>query len=162
MRAKQSHGNHRLLCRCTQGRNLSSSFFVNLDSGPGQGKKLWHVLRVYFDPEIDLYCCRTIATSSKKSFSATIVCTPPPPSWGDHHDIGGGFQGGQRTKRPGGDVLLQTKSSQTHMGKRTEGQAPATAWAFLTGWRRCMEGIPFIYLPRCHGIGWSHQSFIKR
>ena len=63
MRAKQSRGDPRLLCRYTQGRNISSSFFVNLDPCPVQGKKLWYVLRVYFDPQIDSYCCKTIACS---------------------------------------------------------------------------------------------------
>ena len=66
MRAKQSRGDPGLLCRYTQGRNISSSFFVNLDPCRGKGKKLWYVLRVYLDPEIDWYCCRTIATSLKK------------------------------------------------------------------------------------------------
>ena len=66
MRAKQICGDPRSLCRYAQGRNLSSSFFVNLDPCPGQGKKLWYVLRVYLDPEIDSYCCRTIAASPQK------------------------------------------------------------------------------------------------
>ena len=63
MRAKHSRGDPRSLCRYTQGRNISSYFFVNIDPCPGQGKKLWYVLRVYLDPEIDSYCRRTIAAS---------------------------------------------------------------------------------------------------
>ena len=66
MRATQSRGDPRLLYWNTQGRNISSSFFVNLDPCPGQGKKLCYVLRVYLDPEIDSYCCGSIAASSKK------------------------------------------------------------------------------------------------
>ena len=66
MRAKQSCGDPGSLCRYTQGRYISSSFIVNLDPCPGQGKKLWCILRVYLDPEIDSYCCRTITASSKK------------------------------------------------------------------------------------------------
>ena len=48
---------------------ISSSIFVNLDPYLGQWKKLWSILRVYLDPEIDLYCCRTIAASSKKTYN---------------------------------------------------------------------------------------------
>ena len=68
MRAKQSRGDPRSLRRYTQGRDISSSFFVNLDPCPAQRKKRWYVLRVYLDPEIDSYCCRTIAASSKKRY----------------------------------------------------------------------------------------------
>ena len=56
-----SRGDPKSLCRYTQGMNISCSFFVILDPCPWQGKKLWYVLRVYLDPEIDPYCCRTIA-----------------------------------------------------------------------------------------------------
>ena len=66
MRANQSRGDSRSLWRYIRGRNISSSFFVNLDPYPGQRKKLWSVLRVYSDPKIDSYCCRTIAASSTK------------------------------------------------------------------------------------------------
>ena len=59
--AKQSRGDPTLLCRYTQGRNKSCSFFVNLDPYPCQGKKLWYVLRVCLDPEIGSYYYRTIA-----------------------------------------------------------------------------------------------------
>ena len=63
MRAKQSRGDPRSLCGYAQGRNISSSFFVNLYPYPRQWKKLWYVLRVYSDPEIDSYCCRAIVAS---------------------------------------------------------------------------------------------------
>ena len=69
MRAEQSCGDPRSLCGYTQGRNISSSFFVNLDPCLGQGKKLWYVLRLYLDPEIDSYRCKTIPASSKKEIS---------------------------------------------------------------------------------------------
>ena len=55
----------RLLCRYTQGRNISCSFFVIFGRCPREGKKLWYVLRVYLDPEIDSYYCRTIAALKK-------------------------------------------------------------------------------------------------
>ena len=38
MKAKQSRGNPKSHCRYTQGRNISSYFFVNLDPCPGQGR----------------------------------------------------------------------------------------------------------------------------
>ena len=87
MRAKQSCGDPRSLCRYTQGRNISSSFFVNLDPCRGQGKKLWYVVRVYLDPKIDSYYCRTILASSKKKTLLSQVLKPglpvssDPPSW---------------------------------------------------------------------------------
>ena len=56
-----TRGDPRSLCRYTQGRNISCSFFVILDPCPLQGEKLWYVMRVYLDPEIDSYCCGTIA-----------------------------------------------------------------------------------------------------
>ena len=72
MRAKQSCGDPRSLCRYTQGRKISSSFFVHLDPCRGKGKKPWYSLRVYLVPEIDSYCCRAIAASSKKKKKKTF------------------------------------------------------------------------------------------
>ena len=67
MRAKQSCGEPKSLCRYTQGRNISSSFFVNLDPCPGQGKKLWYVLRVYLVPGMTRTVAELLQLRQKKS-----------------------------------------------------------------------------------------------